>query len=450
MSENQGRGTRGAKKKKLKGWQTALIVLGGIIVVLGIAGLILANNLLNRISRPQEPATFTEETPAPEATPAPTPEASADASLPTPEPTPSPTPEIILPLRELCSQTSLSAEQYLKMEEHNANTAQFYNVLLLGVDRRGNSGNSQTDTMMIATVDKAHNRLKLTSVMRDTLVEIPEHGEFRLNSAAVKGGVELLFSTINHNFHLPLDKYVLVDFSMFEKIIDKLGGVTVRMTAEEISAANDCIAGLNKQLGVEYLWDGFIFADEGNVLLTGKQALGYARIRKIDSDFTRTNRQYKVLNAVFAKFKSQSLTKQYDLMYELLPLVETNLGNDEIINMAVSVLGMDVGGLLHYRLPADATYAQGKFHGSSVLLADLSQNAWLLHEFIFESSDAPEEAKVLTPVASNAPRTPAPTIDPFAPIPYPDTTDNGFGGFGFATPLPGSFSFPTPIPSSFG
>ena len=76
-----------------------------------------------------------------------------------------------------------------------------------------------------------------------------------------------LFDTIEENFHITLTQYVLVDFYMFVDVIDALGGITINMTAEEISAANDCIAGLNKQLGVEYLWDGFIFADPGPCLL---------------------------------------------------------------------------------------------------------------------------------------------------------------------------------------
>jgi len=437
---------KNSEKKKMGTGTKVLLIIGIILLVLVIAVAALGFGLLGRLNR--TPSTqFGEEEPeitaAPEPTPVITPEPGA---TPTPTPTPSPTPEPLLPLNELKEQTKLTQEQYDLIAAHNADKSNYTNILLIGVDRRGTSGNSQADTMMIATVDKKNGRLKLTSILRDLLVEIPGHGEYRINSAATKGGIELLMQTIEHNLMIELDRYVLVDFRMFEEVVDKLGGVTVRMTAEEISAANDCIAGLNKQWGVDYLWDGFIFAEAGNVKLTGKQALGYARVRKIDSDFSRTNRQTKVLTAIFAKFRSLSLDKQYSLLYDLLPMVETNLSSFEVIDVAIAALGMDTAGILTSRVPADETYESAKHNGSSILLADLRQNAWLLHEFIFESAEEPDEAKVLKPGASLPPRTPSPTLDPLA-TPSPGGFSDPFGGNAF---FGGSTGFEDPFANSFG
>lgn len=434
------------EKKKMSTGAKVLLIIGIIALVLVIAVAALGFGLLGRMNR--TPSTqFGEEEPALTPTPEPTPVITlAPGVTPTPSPTPSPTPEPLLPLNELKEQTKLTQEQYDLIAAHNADKANYTNILLIGVDRRGTSGNSQADTMMIATVDKKNGRLKLTSILRDLLVEIPEHGEFRINSAATKGGTELLMQTIEHNLMIELDRYVLVDFRMFEEIVDELGGVTVKMTAEEISAANDCIAGLNKQWGVDYLWDGFIFAEAGNVKLTGKQALGYARVRKIDSDFSRTNRQTKVLTAIFAKFRNLSLDKQYSLLYDLLPMVETNLTSFEVIDVAIAALGMDTAGILTSRVPADSTYEAAKHNGSSILLADLRQNAWLLHEFIFESAEEPDEAKVLKPGASLPPRTPAPTPDPFA-VPSPGGFSDPFGGSAY---FGGSTGFEDPFGNSFG
>ena len=409
------------KKRGLIG--RIFLILGIVIAALILAAVVLGWNLLNRINRGSNDIPFEEA-----ATPSPSPVMQSPNVGPTP--TPSPTPEPLLPLKELYDQTVLTSEQYTLMAEHNANTNQYTNILLLGVDRRGSSGNSRTDTMLIATLDKKNKRLKLTSLLRDTLVEIPGYGEGRLNSAATKGGIDLLMETISANLHIALDRYVLVDFRMFEDIVDEMGGLTVRMSAAEISAANDCIAGLNKEWGVDYLWDGFIFAEAGNVKLTGKQALAYARVRKIDSDFSRTDRQFKILNAVYAKFMSRDLAKQYDLLYQLLPLIETNLSNTEIVSLAVDALGIGTKGLLHYSIPAAETYKSTRFNGSAVLLSDLSLNSWLAHEFIFESAEEPDEAKVLRPGASTAPRTPSPTLNPFATAePIPGATYQG-GGIG--------------------
>ena len=200
---------------------------------------------------------------------------------------------------------------------------------------------------------------------------------------------------------------------------------TVEMTAEEISAANDCIAGLNKQLGVDYAWDGFIFADPGPVKLTGKQALGYARIRKIDSEFARTKRQYNLLNMVYAKFRSFGMKKQYELLYKLLPLVETSMTNEEILSAAASVLQTGAKGLLYYRLPVEGLHQNGKWEKHFVFFCDLPAMSVKLHEFIFDSAQKPETAAVLTPNPSLPPRTPTPTGYLFD-----ENQNNGGGLFG--------------------
>lgn len=430
-----------APKKKLGWLGRILIIIGSLVVLVIVTATVLGFNLLNRLSRPDVPTSFEqEESPEPTASPTALPNASAQPTF-----TPAPTETPLLPLNELYEQTVLTSEQYAVMDAHNKDTANYTNILLLGVDRRSSSGNARSDTMFIATIDKKNKRIKLTSLMRDLLVDIPGIGEARLNTATTKGGIPLLMETIEHNLHITLDKYILVDFRMFQKIVDKMGGVTVRMSTAEISAANDCIAGLNKEWGVDYLWDGFIFANAGNVKLTGKQALGFARVRHIDSDFSRTERQFKILSAIFAKFMSRSLTNQYDILYDLLPMVETNLTNTQIIDSLLSVLGMGIDGMLHYRIPADETYRSSRFEGSAVLLGDLSRNALLAHEFIFESTEVPDPAKVLSPGKSNPPRTPSPSQTPI--IITPDPVGGGDFGTGLAPLFPTLTPTPSPTPA---
>ena len=404
-TDNNTRPARNGKKNK-NSPRIILIVLLSLVLI-ALVGLMLAARLLNRIQRPEATPAAATATPVPSASPSPAP---ADGDMPAASPlaTPVPTP---LPLSEVYNQTLLTDADYARMDEENQNTRQFHNILLLGVDRRGSSGNSSADTMMIATLDVAHGRLKLSSLLRDMLVEVPGRDKYeKLNSANTYGGVELLMQTINKNFRLGLSEYVLVDFNMFIDIIDRMDGVTISMSTEEISAANDCIAGLNKQWGIDYLWDGFIFAEAGNVKCTGKQALGYARIRHLDSDFKRTNRQYKVLSAVYAKFRKLSPTKQYELMYELLPYIETNMTNEAIVQSAVQALSIDASGILQFHAPIDDSYESGKYERRSVLLTDITKNALALHDFIYQNADAAEEAKVLTPGASLPPRTPRPVI----------------------------------------
>lgn len=389
------------QSKKKKGISKFTLIILGIIAVCLVIILLLGMRLLNSVSRSDE-LIFEEAaedfiiTPPP-ATPTPVP-----ASTPSPTATPEPTP---LPMAELYRQTPHSSGLIERMQGE-AEDERYISVLLLGVDRRSGKSISNTDVMMIATIDTVNNRLKLTTLMRDMLVNIPGEGYGKLNSAAVKGGMELLFETLNTNFHLNLSEYVLVDFAMFEEVVDALGGVTVKMTAKEISAANDCIAGLNKERGIADLWDGFIFANEGNVKLTGKQALGYARVRKIDSDFSRTKRQFKILNSVFARFMSADTAKQYSLLEKVLPLIDTNMTNQRIIECATKALGMDVAGLQYCQIPVEGTYESTKYERKAVVMVDVPANALAMHNFIFLSDDEVEEAKLLTPGESLPPRTP--------------------------------------------
>lgn len=398
-------------RRQHRGVKAALII-ACVLLVLLIAAALLALNLLNRLSRPNEPflpdpdATVTAEQTdeVPDMTPTPT-RTPTLASTPAADSLPTPTP---VPLSEYYEQTELSEEQLNQFEQDNSDT-RYVNVLLIGADRRATTGRYNSDTMMIATVDTVNDRLKLTTLMRDMLVNVPDYGYRKLNSVIALGGVELLYQTIEENFHIALTDYVMVDLHSFVDVVDAVGGVTVEMTAEEISAANDCIAGLNKQLGVEYTWDGFIFAEAGPVHLTGKQALGYARIRKIDSEFVRTNRQFKLMNMIFAKFRTFNVAEQYELLYTLLPLVETSMTNEEIISAAAKLLSTNQRGLIYFRLPIEGLYQNGKWEKRFVFFCDMGAMSIKLNQFIFHDAEEAEEAVEQTPNPSLPPRTPSPT-----------------------------------------
>ena len=186
------------KKRRHPGVKVLIILLGAI-AVLGLTVAALGLNLLNRISRPGSPTPepvesslpspeLTDE--APHMTPTPT---RTPVATPTPEPeaTPAPTPA---PLSEYYEQTPLTAEQLAQFDADN-NDDRYVNVLLIGADRRATKGRYNADTMMIATVDTVNNRLKLTTLMRDMLVDVPGHGYRKLNSTVALGGVELLYET---------------------------------------------------------------------------------------------------------------------------------------------------------------------------------------------------------------------------------------------------------------
>ena len=172
-------------KKKLPLLVKILFILLALVLVCGGVIAWLGMDLLNRVSRPTEDNLIVdgtlepEEEYAPEQTPTPT----RTPSL-TPTPHPSATPQPILPVSEYYEQTYLTDAQLARMAENNASD-EFINVLLIGADRRTKSGSYNSDTMMIATIDKRHGTLKLTSLMRDMLVNIPGYGYGKLNSASI-------------------------------------------------------------------------------------------------------------------------------------------------------------------------------------------------------------------------------------------------------------------------
>lgn len=264
------------------------------------------------------------------------------------------------------------------------------NILLLGVDRL-NDGAQRSDTIIIASV--GYGSFKLTSVLRDTIVDIPGHGSDKINAAYAYGGPELTVRTLNMNFGLNITKYVVVDFVALAEAINALGGVDVAITYDEQVEINRNLADSWKKdfskLGYDVsetsLLDlDFSDADEDGRItahLDGFQALGYARIRRLDSDFTRAHRQRRIINAALRKFRQ----KWYDplMLAELIRVVvahvDTNMNPLELVSIGSKVLMCSEAGQL--RLPADGTYVDT---GSALSEVDYAENLKVFREFVYE------------------------------------------------------------------
>lgn len=242
------------------------------------------------------------------------------------------------------------------------------NILLIGQDRRPGEEKARSDSMIIATVNKEANSIKLTSLMRDMYVSIPGHGYNKINSAYALGGMELLDETVEENFLIEIDGCMEVDFTGFEKIIDKIGGVNIELNKDEayyLSRTN----GLHLTAGINRL--------------TGKTALEYARIRYVgNDDYERTERQRNLLKAIFDEVKDLNLTDLLKLADDILPLITTDLSNSQILELAAGIMLMDVSYIETYRIPADGKFTEATIRDMSVLLPDLPENRALLKEFI--------------------------------------------------------------------
>lgn len=249
------------------------------------------------------------------------------------------------------------------------------NVALFGVDSRDHNNTGRSDAIIIATVDTKHDKLKLTSLMRDSYVDVDGHGMTKLNHAYSYGGPTLALKTINENFGLNIKDYVTVNFDSLAEIINHLGGVTIDVKPYEVADINNaCDSNGNK----------FPPVHAGNQVLNGEQAVAYARIRyEGNGDYERTERQRNILDALVNKLSSLKPSEYPDIVNKLLPYVETNLTPSKIIKVATSVAKTGIPPLENMRFPLDG-YCKGEMmDGTWYLIFDQAKTKEQIQNYIY-------------------------------------------------------------------
>lgn len=240
----------------------------------------------------------------------------------------------------------------------------YRNIAIFGLDSRDNSfSNSRSDCIIIVSINKKTNDVKLTSVYRDTYVDIEGHGLDKITHAYAYGGPELAINTLNKNLDLNITEFVTVNFDTVETIVDSIGGITLTITDSEAS-----------QIG---------FSSGGTYTLDGKEALAYSRIRKIDSDYQRTERMRTVLEAVFNKVKKQELAEISNFVDMVLPHISTNMSTNSIISLVPSAVFYKITDSTGW--PYDVSgYSSDAWYGVPVTL---ESNVKEFHQNIFGISD---------------------------------------------------------------
>lgn len=242
------------------------------------------------------------------------------------------------------------------------------NILLIGQDAREGETQARSDSMILCTFNRETKQITLTSFLRDLYVQIPGYHDNRINAAYSQGGTPLLNQTLEKNFGLHIDGNVEVDFTRFSSIVDLLGGVEIELRQDEADVINQ-ETGSSLSAGIQRL-DGF-------------QALTYSRIRVLDADgdFSRTNRQRKVMLALVDAYKDVSITQLLPTMSQILPMITTDLNNGQILLCAMELLPhLSDAEIVSQRIPADGTYSDKNIDGMSVLVADMEQARSLLRQ----------------------------------------------------------------------
>lgn len=256
------------------------------------------------------------------------------------------------------------------------------NILLMGVDSRDpKTDPGHSDSMMILTVDKTHNKLKLSSIMRDSYVSIEGHEDQKITNAHEFGGALLSIKTVNENYNMNIMDYVQVNFMGLEKIIDSVGGIKLNLTLDEAKTANMYI---KEAADLEHKKPPY-FTHGGLQTLNGLQAVAYARIRYVgNNDFQRTERQRTVLTTVFKKLASTNIADIPKAADAITPYVETSLKADDMMSLATYILTHKMTTPLQTRVPYDGLYKNAVINGADVLTWDKQATIDKLHQFIFE------------------------------------------------------------------
>lgn len=257
------------------------------------------------------------------------------------------------------------------------------NILLLGTDSRTSVTDTRTDTMIILSLNARSNEIRMTSLMRDIWVDVPGHGGAKLNAACVYGGPELTLQTINQNFGMDIQSYVEVNMQCLAQIVDALGGIRMDVSDSEAKAINKLFADDRNAHDENTYFAGDTVSAGSQVLLNGKQALAFVRIRSMDNDYVRTDRQRQMLVAIAKDLQQKDLLSLGAIVAGMLQYVKTNLTFDEIMAIAGVCMGASLDDLPELRLPAEGTYQSGTFNGTWCIKPDFEENARQLRAFIY-------------------------------------------------------------------
>ncbi len=260
------------------------------------------------------------------------------------------------------------------------------NIAVFGVDGRSDVDGDRSDTIMIVSLDFRNGNVRVSSIMRDLLVFIPESKKTndtydKINAAYAYGGAEHAVKTINQNFDLNISDYVIVDFDCMVDTVDALGGVEIDIQSESIlDWTNKYIDDVNDKVG-----KGDPKLEEtGPQVVTGVQALAYSRNRYSDDDFHRTERQREVVRGIVKKAFSMDLKTGINLLSKIYPYVQTTLNINEMTAYAKAFLSGSNKAFFEFRVPTDKNVLTTMINGISYVVPDtLYDNVIALHDFIY-------------------------------------------------------------------
>lgn len=278
--------------------------------------------------------------------------------------------------------TELDTDKLNIAETSEEQETGYLNVALFGLDsREGDLGKgNRSDTMMIASLNKATGEVKLVSVYRDTLLKLDDGSYNKANAAYAFGGPEGAISMINRSMDMDISKYVAVNFNALVDVIDALGGLDITLTDAEVVHMNNYCVETSKVTGADYTKIEPEVA--GTYHLNGVQAVSYSRIRYTEGgDFERTSRQRHVLELIAEKAQSASFSTLNKIIDKVFPQVSTNFTITEMIAYAKDIAKYKLGDSMGF--PDNNSFDMLDVVGSVVIPETLTSNVEDVHKFLF-------------------------------------------------------------------
>ena len=266
--------------------------------------------------------------------------------------------------------TTESTENLLKYDTYN----EIVNIALFGIDA-GDNEHGRSDSIMILTVDPINKKLKLSSLMRDSYVNIPGYGMDKLNHAFAFGNSVLALQTLNENFNINVENFISTNFTNLPNIINKLGGVNINITEEELPLINSYAASRGSTSKV---------SSSGNQLLNGDLALAYSRIRYTSGgDYERTSRHRTILSAVFDKVINTPSIQFPTLLNDFLPYIETSFSTSDLLKIGATISETGTTKIIEDRFPRDESAKGAMINGVSYVTFDIEETKSQMQEFIY-------------------------------------------------------------------
>ena len=270
-------------------------------------------------------------------------------------------------------------------EEQGTMVEGITNILLVGTDGENIEKGNRSDSMMVVTIDSKNKDIRISSIARDTYVDIPGYSTEKLTHAYAYEGIDLLKEVFKVNFNLDIDKYIAVNFVSFMDIMDELGGVEVNVEEKDIKEINkyiDACYGYYKNKDEK---DKEYITKSGVQRLNGYQALAFSRIRYTDSAFARDNRHREVAESVYKEFAQKGVETYKKCAEIILNNTKTNISPIEMMNLAYTVLKINDKDIEQFQFPLEE-YRNGHIINKQkgwVLEWDKEPNLEAWHKFIF-------------------------------------------------------------------